>query len=63
MDESTTELNAASRTRREGIAGTRRTMLAPEDHAVVFAALDLPPEPTPELREAFLRHKASVTEG
>jgi len=43
------------------IAAHERTLLDPVDHAALFSALDNPPAPTPKLRNAFVRHRATVT--
>jgi uncharacterized protein (DUF1778 family) len=57
LDDSAFAMNAAYRAALETIAAHERTVLRPEDHAVFFAALDEPPEPTRELHEALRRSR------
>jgi uncharacterized protein (DUF1778 family) len=60
VDDSVFTMNAAYRSALETIAAHEQTSLLPVDHAVFFAALDNPPEPTDKLREAFERHGRAV---
>jgi uncharacterized protein (DUF1778 family) len=57
LDDSAFAMNAAYRAALETIAAHERTVLRPEDHAVFFAALDEPPEPTQELHAALKRSR------
>ena len=57
LDDSTFAMNAAYQAALETIAAQELTILRPEDQAVFFAALDQPPEPTPELRAALKRSR------
>src|SRR3546814_4675968 len=42
------------------IAANERTFLSAEDHDAFFAALDEPPEPSADLRDALERHGRTV---
>ena len=57
LDDSAFAMNAAYRAAQETIAAHERTVLRPEDHAVFFAALDEPPEPSKELHAALKRNR------
>ncbi|TPQ51463.1 DUF1778 domain-containing protein [Prosthecomicrobium hirschii] len=61
VDDSVFTMNAAYKAALETIAAHERTLLQPVDHAAFFAALDAPAEPTEALKDAFLRHGASVS--
>ena len=60
VDDSTFILGSAYRAAIETIRAHERTELASVDHEAFFAAIDAPADPSPALREAFLRHKARV---
>jgi valyl-tRNA synthetase len=61
VDDSTFTMNAAYQAALATIAAHERTALQPVDHAAFFAALDQPPAPTAPLRQAFRRHRQTVT--
>jgi uncharacterized protein (DUF1778 family) len=61
VDDSTFTMNAAYQAALATIAVHERTALQPVDHAAFFAALDQPPAPTAPLRQAFRRHRQTVT--
>lgn len=61
VDDSVFTMNAAYSSALETIRLHERTLLSPVDHAAFFSALDKPPAPTAKLREAFARHKTTVT--
>jgi uncharacterized protein (DUF1778 family) len=60
VDDSVFTLNAAYRSALETIAAHERTILQPVDHGAFFAALDKPPEATPRLAAAVVRHRNTV---
>lgn len=60
VDDSVFTMNAAYQSALETIEAHERTILAPLDHAVFFAAMDAPPAPTDKLRAAFARHRETV---
>jgi uncharacterized protein (DUF1778 family) len=60
MDDSAFAMNAAYRSALETISAHEQTALLPVDHAMFFAALNNPPEPTAKLRKAFERHGRTV---
>lgn len=61
VDDSVFTMNAAYRSAMETIAAHERTSLQPVDHASLFAALDTPPAPADRLRDAFARHRETIT--
>jgi len=61
VDDSVFTMSAAYSSALATIAAHERTLLDPVDHAALFSALDNPPAPTPKLRNAFVRHRATVT--
>jgi len=61
VDDSVFAINAAYKSALETIAQHERTVLQPMDHKAFFAALDNPPAPTGKLREAFARHRETIT--
>ena len=60
VDDSVFTMNAAYQSALETVAAHERTVLKPVDHAIFFAALDTPPQPTEKLKGAFARHKSRV---
>ncbi|WP_217570198.1 DUF1778 domain-containing protein [Mesorhizobium sp. GbtcB19] len=60
VDDSVFTMNAAYKAAMETIEAHERTMLRPVDHAVFFAAIDNPPEPTARLRASFDRYGKTV---
>src|SRR3546814_11142970 len=56
VDDSAFTMTAAYRAALDTIAAHERTFLSAEDHDAFFAALDEPPEPSADLRDAFERH-------
>ena len=60
VDDSVFTMNAAYQAALATIAAHERTVLQPIDHAAFFAALDVPPAPTAELKAAFRRHRETV---
>ncbi|GGF47717.1 hypothetical protein GCM10011321_42570 [Youhaiella tibetensis] len=60
VDDSVFTMNAAYASALETIAAHERTVLEPVDHAAFFSALDNPPQATPKLREALVRHQKRV---
>ncbi len=61
VDDSVFTMSAAYNSALATIEAHERTSLDPADHAAFFSALDNPPPPTAKLREAFARHRATVT--
>lgn len=61
VDDSVFTMNAAYESALKTIEAHERTVLAPLDHAVFFAAMDAPPLPTDKLRAAFTRHRETVS--
>lgn len=62
VDDSAFAVSAAYRAALETISAHERTVLAPEDREIFFAALDNPPMPTKALRDAFALHDALVVD-
>ena len=60
VDDSVFTMSAAYSSALATIAAHERTLLQPVDQEAFFAAFDTPAEPTPELREAFVRHGTRV---
>jgi uncharacterized protein (DUF1778 family) len=60
VDDTAFTINAAYQSALETIAAHERTLLQPADHAAFFDALDNPPAPSPELRQAFDRYRKTV---
>lgn len=60
MDDSAFTLNAAYQAAQATIAAHERTLLAPVDHALFFAALDQAAAPSEALQAAFERHRDTV---
>lgn len=60
VDDSVFTMNAAYESALKTIETHERTVLAPLDHAALFAAMDVPPAPTDKLRAAFARHLETV---
>lgn len=63
VDETTFVTSAALERARATIAEQERTLLSAEACKMVLAALDNPPEPTEELREAMALHRAWMRDG
>ena len=61
VEDSVFTMNAAYQAATETIAAHERTFLQPVDHRSFYAALDNPPAPTAKLREAFQRHRDTVS--
>lgn len=61
VDDSTFTMSAAYQTALATITAHERTVLAPVDHDAFFAALDNPPAPTARLKDAFKRHRVTVS--
>lgn len=63
VDETTFITSVAYERARETIRDHQRTVLAPEDQAAFFAALDAPAKPSKALKEAVALHKKLVRRG
>jgi len=61
VDDSVFTINAAYKSAMETIAAHERTTLQPVDQEAFFAALDNPPAPRERLREAFARHRETIS--
>ena len=61
VDDSVFTMNAAYASALETIEAHERTFLAPVDHKAFFAAMDAPPAPSDKLRQAFARHRETVS--
>lgn len=60
VDETTFVTSVAYERARQTIKDHQVTVLAPEDQAAFFAAIDAPAAPTDALKAAIKRHKAMV---
>ena len=63
VDETAFVTNSAYERARAAIEDHERTLVAGEDRAVFFAALEKPAEPTPALLEAVAAHRRLIRDG
>ena len=63
VDETAFVTNSAYERARAAIEDHERTLLAGEDRAVFFAALESPAEPAAALREAVATHRRMIRDG